>query len=92
MERASNISVATAQTEARSMETIEFRDVEVLDAEGEELHCAVAGKQIVVPLLTVQPGSEVHAAGDRGRLVIPRWLAIGLGLLWPFGESRKTRR
>jgi hypothetical protein len=92
MERASKISVATAQTETPSMETVEFRDVEVLDAKGEDLRCAVAGKQVVVPLLTVQPESEVHAAGDRGLLVIPRWLAIGLGLLWPFGEGRKTRR
>jgi hypothetical protein len=41
--------------------------------------CSVDGRRIVVPRALVLAGSEVHKAGDRGRLVVPRQLAFELG-------------
>jgi hypothetical protein len=59
-------------------------DVEVLSDTGEQLVCLVANREVAVPCLLIQPTSEVRHAGDHGKLVIPRWLAIGLGLTPPF--------
>jgi hypothetical protein len=66
------------------METVEFRDVEVLGEAGAELLCLIAGQRVEVPLLLLQSGTAVRRCGDRGTVVLPRWLGIGLGLVWPF--------
>lgn len=69
------------------METVEFRDVEVLDDAVAALLCRIAAKRVTVPSLLLQPGTAVRRSGDRGTLVIPRWLGIGLGLVWPFPDA-----
>lgn len=69
------------------METVEFRDAEVLEETVDALLCRIGQKEVAVPLLLLQPGTAVRLAGDRGTLVIPRWLGIGLGLLWPFSKA-----
>jgi hypothetical protein len=69
------------------METVEFRDVEVLDEVVAGLLCRIAAQQVTVPSLLLQPRTAVRRAGDRGMLVIPRWLGIGLGLVWPLPEA-----
>jgi hypothetical protein len=66
------------------METEEFQGVEALEARGPDLVCRLGQHVVCVPRLLIASGSDVREAGDRGRLVIPRWLAIGLGLLSPF--------
>jgi hypothetical protein len=65
------------------METVEFGDVEVVAVTGTDLVCGVAETRVAVPLMLVLPGSGVWQRGDRGPLVIPKWLAIGLGLVSP---------
>jgi hypothetical protein len=69
------------------METVEFRNVEVLDEAVAGLLCRIAATRVTVPSLLLQPGTAVRRSGDRGTLVIPRWLGIGLGLVWPFPET-----
>ena len=49
-------------------------------SEGLVLICDVDGQRVGVPPTQVAPHSEVRRPGDRGRLIIPRWLAIDLGL------------
>ena len=69
------------------MDTVELPDVEVLDASGSDIVCLLGARRITVPSLLMQPGTAVRQRGDRGKLVIPRWLGIGLGLVWPFSEA-----
>ena len=71
-------------TKRATMETVSFGDVEVLGACGADLECRIEARSVLVPRLLIQPGSEVRRPGDRGNLVIHRWLAIGLGLVSPF--------
>jgi hypothetical protein len=69
------------------MEAVEFRDIDVLDEAAEGLLCQILARRVTVPSLLLQPGTAVQRTGDRGTLVIPRWLGIGLGLVWPFPTS-----
>jgi hypothetical protein len=66
------------------METVEFPEVEVLDASAGGLLCRIHERDVLIPWVLVEPGSGIRSAGDRGTLVIQRWLAIGLGLVSPF--------
>lgn len=66
------------------METVEFDDIEVLGEAAAGLQCRILTKRVTVPSLLLQPGTTVRGPGDRATLVIPRWLGIGLGLVWPF--------
>jgi hypothetical protein len=66
------------------METVRFDEVEVLGASASDLECRVGTRDVMVPRLLIEPGSDVREPGDRGKLVIYRWLAIGLGLVSPF--------
>jgi hypothetical protein len=66
------------------MEIVRFDEVEVLDACGSDLACRVGGREVLIPRILVEPGSDVRQPGDRGKLIIHRWLAIGLGLVSPF--------
>ena len=50
-------------------------------SEGLALICEVGGRRVSVPCSQIDPASDVQRPGDRGRLVIPRWLATNLGLL-----------
>jgi hypothetical protein len=54
--------------------------VTVIGELGTALICCVAGRRAIVPRDLVLAGSELRKAGDRGRLVVPRWVAFDLGL------------
>jgi hypothetical protein len=73
------------------METVEFADVDVLDEAVAGLLCQIAARRVIVPSVLLQPGATVRRSGDHGTLVIPRWLGIGLGLVWPFPETAAER-
>ena len=68
------------------METIEFRHVEVIDEAVTDLLCRIGAQRVTIPSLLLQPGSTIRRRGDDGTLVIPRWLGIGVGLVWPLPE------
>jgi hypothetical protein len=57
-----------------------FEGVEVIGDNGLALKCMVERHAVWVGHLQVLPGSSVRVVGDRGRLVIPGWLARDLGL------------
>ena len=60
---------------------IEFSYAEAVEQRGMNLHCIVHGKHAALSPLLIQPGSDVWRPGDRGKLVIPRWLAVELNLV-----------
>jgi hypothetical protein len=64
-----------------SPDYVEFPDVEVVHDAGLTLVCLVNGKRVSVPVLEALPGSEMRWSRRRGRLVLPRPLAIELGLM-----------
>jgi hypothetical protein len=68
------------------METVEFRHVEVIDEALTGLLCRIGAQRVTIPSLLLQPGTTIRHRGDDGTLVIPRWLGIGVGLVWPFPE------
>jgi hypothetical protein len=59
---------------------IAIRDVEVVAESEGRLVCRVDGRQVEIPTLLVQPGSQVWTRGDRGTLLVPLWLASELGV------------
>ena len=60
--------------------SVRVADVEVIVDGGTALLCVIDGKQVWVPVLEMKYGSEVAKVGDRGKLVISRWLAEQVGL------------
>ena len=59
---------------------VRVADVEVIGDGGTALLCVIDGKQVWVPVLEMKYGSQVAKVGDRGKLVISRWLAEQVGL------------
>jgi hypothetical protein len=47
------------------------------------LVCRVRGRDVTVFVDDIQDGSEIRKPGDEGKLVLPLWVAIGLGLVRP---------
>lgn len=60
---------------------VEFDGVEVVRNTGLVLMCRVGEKVVGVPPLRTMAGTTISAKGDRGRLVIPREVALNLGLV-----------
>ena len=60
---------------------VEFTDVEVVSANNLILMCRVGNRTVAVPVRRILSGTDVARAGDRGRLVIGRELALNLGLV-----------
>jgi len=60
---------------------VAFSYAEADEQRGMNLHCIVRGKRAALSPLLIQPGSDVWRPGDRGKLVIPRWLAVELNLV-----------
>jgi hypothetical protein len=56
--------------------SVEFEDVSVLMYAGRNLICRINRRRVRVAPVLILPGSDVRAPGDRGKLVIPRWLAV----------------
>ncbi len=59
---------------------VEFRDVEALSYRRLSLVCRVGSTLVSVPPRRILPGSQVRRCGDRGKLVLPREVAVHLGL------------
>ena len=57
-----------------------FDDVQVL-SDGAILSCRVGRKLVWVPPRRMLPGTSIARAGDRGRLVLSREVALNLGLI-----------
>jgi len=62
-------------------DVVEVPDVEAVGDTGLTLVCLVGGRRVLVPHVQIETRSAVRAVGDRGVLVIPRWLATNLGLV-----------
>ena len=60
-------------------EQVVVEDVVVV-SDGPVLVCETQGRRFGIPPAYIGPGSEVYAAGDRGRLVLPGQVARNLGL------------
>ena len=56
-------------------EDVEIEDVEVIAATEKAILCLIDGKQHWIPQSQIQPDSEVWKRGDKGTLVISRWIA-----------------
>ena len=64
----------------RAPDTVQFDSVEVVDEAAEALLCVIAGEEHWIAK-HLAAGSEVMRKGDRGRLVIPGWLASDYRLI-----------
>ncbi|HJQ83173.1 MAG TPA: hypothetical protein VKA21_03795 [Candidatus Binatia bacterium] len=62
-----------------------FEDVLVIADNGMALRCRVQGVEVWIGHLQLQPGTTVRGNGDRGRLVLKRWMLADLGLIAPDG-------
>ena len=62
---------------------VRFEDVEVLRRTGPALLCRVERKEVWVPSVSMAMTDEatIRRPGDCGCLIIPRWLALNLGLV-----------
>ena len=60
---------------------VAFDDVEVVRHAALILMCRVGEKIVAVPPLRMLPGTTISQTGDHGRLVLPRELALNLGLI-----------
>jgi hypothetical protein len=63
-----------------SSESVTYPDAEVLTATNTAFVVQVNGRRVTVPRGDLEPGTTIQRDGDRGTLVIPRWLADTLGL------------
>lgn len=60
---------------------MEFSDALVLFDTGLSLVCLVNGIRVRVPSRLMLSPTEVRQTGQRGKLVIPRYLAVNIGLV-----------
>ena len=79
--------MAIAETYQRGVmpaELVTFEDVETVAGNDHGLHVRVAGYDVWLlnEHMAITDG-VIAKPGDHGRLVIPRWVAIGLGLTFP---------
>jgi hypothetical protein len=63
-----------------SPDCVAYPDVEVLTATTTALIVRVRGRRVTVPRGDLEAGTTIQRDGDRGTLVIARWLAETLGL------------
>jgi hypothetical protein len=68
-------------------DSVEYADAQVLFDTGLSLVCLVDGIRVRVPTFLIESGSEVGRNGDRGKLVIPKSLALNIGLASERGEA-----
>jgi len=57
-----------------------FEDARVVQ-KGLRLHCVVGDRTVPLPVVILHPDCRLAAAGDVGRLGVPRWWAAERGLL-----------
>jgi hypothetical protein len=63
----------------------------VLFDTGPSLVCLVDGIRVRIPTSLIESGSEVRRNGDHGRLVIPKWLALSVGLTCSPLRARRAK-
>jgi hypothetical protein len=63
--------------------TIEIPDVEILSDSKAILRCRVGEVVVDLARTHVRAGSRIAHTGDRGTLVIPRWLGVLSGMTRP---------
>ena len=61
---------------------VEFADVQVIE-HGDVMRCMVGTRLVAVPPSCMLPGATISQTGDRGRLVLPREVALNLRLVCP---------
>src|SRR5690348_12776355 len=66
---------------------VAFDDVDVVSASDLAMRCRIGGKVVMVGSAQPLEGTTVRRAGDHGRLVLPRWAALDLGLMAPAPTS-----
>ncbi len=59
---------------------IVFEDVEVLSATDLTMRCRIRDAIVIIGRGQPLPGTTIRAAHDRGRLILPRWAVLDLGL------------
>jgi hypothetical protein len=59
---------------------IELKNVEVVAETQSGIVCRIGARDVEIPTILIQPGSDVWACGDRGALLVPLWLASELGI------------
>jgi hypothetical protein len=57
-----------------------YRDVEVVAATADILKCRIGARIVAIPRLQLLPDTTISRVGDRGTVVLPRWVAEQLGL------------
>jgi hypothetical protein len=62
------------------MDEVAIEDVEVIGETELTLICRIRGRRVMIPRLQIDRRSTVRRVGDRGRLIVPRWLADDLDL------------
>jgi hypothetical protein len=60
--------------------TVEFKDVECILGSSMAVLCVIGNKQVWIPRTEIWRGSQIRDRGERGKLVIPRRLAMNLEL------------
>jgi hypothetical protein len=63
------------------LQCMEFANVDVIRDTGHRLICSIGARIVAVPSLRVLPGTTITRLGDRGRLILPRDVAMKLGLV-----------
>jgi hypothetical protein len=66
---------------------IELKNVEVVAETESGIVCRIGARDVEIPTILIQPGSDVWACGDRGALLVPLWLASELGIAPPDGNA-----
>jgi hypothetical protein len=64
----------------RSSEIVAFESVEGVSETVNGLLCRIGARRLEISPRLLEIGSEVRKPGDRGRLVLARWVAESLGL------------
>jgi hypothetical protein len=60
--------------------TVTFENVEVVSSSDLAMQVRVQRKIVFIGSLQALPGTTIHRLGERGRLVLPVWVARDVGL------------
>ena len=65
---------------------VQFLDVNVIRSAAPALLCLIGDQRVWLPRRHIS--GKLWCTGDRGKLLIPRWLARDRNLIWPGGSPR----
>jgi hypothetical protein len=66
---------------ANCVDRVVLHDVEVVEHGEDTVRCRIGAAVVSIPPLRMLPGSTVSYPGDRGRLVLPREVAVQFKLV-----------